>query len=324
VAGNVIRDNGSGGIYVSDSTGCQVGLNVIIDNSGDGVLISGSTAVGNPIAGNSIARNGRRGIEFVDGGNTELPAPVISAASGTGASGTACANCLVEVFSDDVDEGKIFHGTATADASGNWTYVGALYGPFVTATPTDRAFNTSEFSLPMSIAGPACVDDAWEDNDSRAAAAPITPGDYPGLQICSGDDDWFAVELQAGDDVTFTILLEDDVGDLDMQLFSPAAGCNDMVEYSKSTDDEQIAHTAAQSGTYRLRIYGFQSAQNGYDLEVQRALPLPPTPTPTCSPTASQTPTGTPSRTATPTRTATATPTPTAMATAIGGYVDDN
>ena len=46
----------------------------------------------------------------------QLTPPVITA-SGS-ASGTACANCTVAVYSDDADEGRVYHGSVVADGSG--------------------------------------------------------------------------------------------------------------------------------------------------------------------------------------------------------------
>jgi hypothetical protein len=62
--------------------------------------------------------------------------------------GTACANCTVEVFSDNSDEGEVYEDRAIADGGGNWTLDkgAALTGPRLTATATDAAGNTSEFS----------------------------------------------------------------------------------------------------------------------------------------------------------------------------------
>jgi hypothetical protein len=78
---------------------------------------------------------------------------VITTGSATQVSGTACPNCTVEVFSDAEDEGAIYEGTTTANASGNWTLTkpGGLAGPYVTATATDGGGNTSEFSAPVSV-----------------------------------------------------------------------------------------------------------------------------------------------------------------------------
>lgn len=82
-----------------------------------------------------------------------LPAPVIRAVDGTSVSGTACANCTVEVFSDDEDEGGIYEGTAIAGASGAFVFrkPDGLTGPYITATATDRDGNTSEFSQPVRL-----------------------------------------------------------------------------------------------------------------------------------------------------------------------------
>jgi hypothetical protein len=78
---------------------------------------------------------------------------VITTASATQVSGTACANCTIEVFSDANDEGALYEGTTTANSSGNWTFTKAsgLTGPYVTATATDANSNTSEFSAPVSV-----------------------------------------------------------------------------------------------------------------------------------------------------------------------------
>jgi hypothetical protein len=74
-------------------------------------------------------------------------------ATSSSITGTACAGCTVEIFSDAEDEGRIFEGTAVADASGNFTFTraGLLTGPNITATATDHKGNTSEFSAPKRI-----------------------------------------------------------------------------------------------------------------------------------------------------------------------------
>jgi hypothetical protein len=62
--------------------------------------------------------------------------------------GTACANCTVEVFSDSSDEGEVYEGQTTAGGAGDFTFNkgSALAGPNIMATATDADGNTSEFS----------------------------------------------------------------------------------------------------------------------------------------------------------------------------------
>jgi len=148
---NSITENGTAGVYVKDGAGNYILSNEIASNTQDGVLVSGATATGNSILGNSIHHNGYKGIKLVDGGNTELAAPIITTANAGGASGTGCAGCTVHLFSDSADEGETYQGFASVDGSGHWTYAGALTGPNVTATNTDAGSNTSEFSTPYTL-----------------------------------------------------------------------------------------------------------------------------------------------------------------------------
>jgi CSLREA domain-containing protein len=170
VLGNYIGTNASGtsalpnngdGVYVFNvSNNNMIGgqatdeANLIAFNGMHGVEIHGSYgAARNTITHNRIHSNGGKGIALLSGGNGGLAAPVITTASTTQVSGTACANCRVEIFSDAADEGAIYEGMTAANAAGNWTFSkpGGLSGPYLTATATDGAGNTSEFSAPFSV-----------------------------------------------------------------------------------------------------------------------------------------------------------------------------
>jgi len=156
IVGNYIGTNAAGiapppvpnrghGIYLFDGAHHNtIGPdNLIAYNTGDGVRVDGEATLYNTITQNGITSNGGLGIENINGGNTELPPPVITGVGSV--EGTACPNCTVEVFSDTDGEGGVYEGTTTADAAGNWTWPGTARGPFVTATSTDGDGNTSEF-----------------------------------------------------------------------------------------------------------------------------------------------------------------------------------
>lgn len=161
VGGNYVGTNASGadlgntshGIYLeSGARTNEIGPgNVIAFNSGDGVRVDGNTTRYNTITATQIYSNTLLGIENINGGNTELPPPVIIGTSPI--TGTACSNCVVQVFSDYDNEGRIYHGSTTADVAGNFAYSGSVTGPRITATATDSAGNTSEFSVPMEGGG---------------------------------------------------------------------------------------------------------------------------------------------------------------------------
>jgi len=91
-----------------------------------------------------------------------LGAPSISKAScqtqvqtQTEVNGTGCADCVIEIFSDSANEGRLYEGSTTANGAGAFTWKGILHGPHVTATSTTSTAATSPFSAPFNIGG--CV-----------------------------------------------------------------------------------------------------------------------------------------------------------------------
>jgi titin len=133
LSGNLIGGTGAGE------------ANVIAHNGNNGV-----EGFPTEIRANSIHSNGSQGISN-DAGSP--PPPVITAAGS--ASGTACAGCTIDIFSDGEDEGRVYHGSTVADGAGNWIFSGSVVGPNITATATQfsqltNEFATSEFSAPFA------------------------------------------------------------------------------------------------------------------------------------------------------------------------------
>ncbi len=145
VYSNFIASNTWQGVGISNSVGCQVLFNSIYSNTQDGVRIDGATATGNQIWGNSIFKNGGKGIELMNGGNTEIAAPTITTASATSVSGAAPSAVLVVECYQTAEVRDDFLGHAFV-SSGQWTYPGVITGPNVTALGRDIDNNTSEFS----------------------------------------------------------------------------------------------------------------------------------------------------------------------------------
>jgi hypothetical protein len=144
--------NGMDGVHIEATSNTVGGSypedgNIIAFNNGDGVQVR--TYPGNTIRRNAIYGNFGPGIYLADGGNDLLAAPAITGVLPGSVSGTACPGCVVEIFSDEEAEGQVYEGFTSADGSGNWMWTGELVGPYVTATATDGAGNTSPFSAPQ-------------------------------------------------------------------------------------------------------------------------------------------------------------------------------
>ncbi|MGI8967779.1 MAG: hypothetical protein ACR2GA_01575 [Chloroflexota bacterium] len=188
-AGTAAVPNSAYGIWVAgSSTGERVVANTIANN-GVGVFVgTGSCggASGMPhvaISQNSIFSNGGAarcgpgglGIDLAPQGtvncstappgpNDYTPCLVITAATTTHVSGTACAACTVEIFraTNEADdqahgEGKTYLGTAVADGIGNWSITGLTLtsGQQITATATTPGSpgpaETSEFATNVAV-----------------------------------------------------------------------------------------------------------------------------------------------------------------------------
>jgi titin len=152
------HDNGIGG--PADGAG-----NIIGFNGNDGVLIN--TGAGNAILHNSIFGNGNLGIELLNGGNHNQPAPQLTSALAGGGvttvAGTLTAQAsttyTLEFFAaDSSGQGQQFLGsvTVTTDASGVAVFSLDLAGEQpsgqpITATATAPGNDTSVFSAPVFV-----------------------------------------------------------------------------------------------------------------------------------------------------------------------------
>jgi CSLREA domain-containing protein len=188
VAGTVVRDNwigvspsgmpmpnkGAGVQPQGTSPGWRIGPgNTIAFNGNNGVRVINVDTDRNTITRNSIFSNTGLGIDIDPlnipnqndagdadmGANDQLNFPVIRTATPQQVSGTACGGCTVEVFVADsgansYGEGKTFLGSTTAGSGGGFSLAvsGLTAGKYVTATATDTAGNTSEFSLNIRVA----------------------------------------------------------------------------------------------------------------------------------------------------------------------------
>jgi hypothetical protein len=164
--------NGSNGVAVTGGAhdnavgGTASGAgNVIAYSGNDGVLID--TGTGNAVSQNSIFANVNLGIELLNHGNNDEPAPQLdSAVAGGGVTvvqgtftGQALTTYTLEFFvADPSGQGQLFLGSLTVTTDDNGVAVFAFtfgaelpLGALLTATATDPANNTSAFSQTVAV-----------------------------------------------------------------------------------------------------------------------------------------------------------------------------
>ncbi len=131
----------------------------------------------------------------------------------------------------------------------------------------------------LTIRGvPPCPggDDESEDDDTPETAKPLQKGGQPmELRRCGGDDDWFRLELPAGEKAQVQAAFVHGDGDLVLEAFD-VEDTNDPLEHSDESSDEQpgegVVLEAEEDapGVWLLRITGATAAAtNFYVLQVQ-------------------------------------------------------
>jgi parallel beta-helix repeat protein len=128
VQANTVAFNASHGVQVTDGQRNTLRRNSVYSNSGDGIVLTGT-------------------------GNAQLAAPALASDPVTGISGTACVSCTVELFADAGDEGRFYLDSRVTGETGSFAFgqMCPLAGLGFTATATDLAGNTSEFSAPEAM-----------------------------------------------------------------------------------------------------------------------------------------------------------------------------
>jgi len=170
---------------------------------------------------------------------------------------------LVELSGSPTDNEKITH-TAAKDGT---------YAVGVGMPPNARAEGNGYWLQISAAATPlACLDDAFEDNDTRETAAAVSlPFSQPGLAVCfePQDEDWFSFPLSTGAAVQIDAIFSHDDGNINIRLFRDGTP----VAQSISLDDnEKIAFTATADGTYTVQVDPlpdpFSDPGNTYALEI--------------------------------------------------------
>ncbi len=163
-AGNVIAGNGAAGVFVNSGTGIAIQRNSIFSNAGLGIDLAPIGVNANQPTNPAVGPNNLQNYPVLTGVTTTNG---VTTVTGTLHS-TPSSSITIELFSNTVadpsgnGQGRTFAGsvTVTTNASGDATFSTATLAPvalnsILSATATDGAGNTSEFSANLVNAAPS-------------------------------------------------------------------------------------------------------------------------------------------------------------------------
>jgi len=97
-------------------------------------------------------------------------------------------------------------------------------------------------------------------------APQLSTGEHGPYQIADGEEHYFAVDLDEGDQLEVTMMFTHDEGDLDIRLYDPS---ETSVDSGTSVDNnETVGTTAAEAGIHYINPYGWAGATNEYSLDI--------------------------------------------------------
>ena len=145
---------------------------------------------------------------------------------------------------------------------------------------SDEENNIVEHDGDLTIGGLicACIPDSFENNDSPATAAFLSPtiGSFEDLTMCDSNVDYYLIPLLDQETVRVAIDFDGDRGDLEMKLF--ALDFSSELDLSSTAGDrEEVSYFRVPGrGNYLLRVRGTtDDDRNVYDLQLDVSTPDP-------------------------------------------------
>ena|GEM_PF-2924313 len=146
-----------------------------------------------------------------------------------------------------------------------------------------KAADTNVYTLRANIREnptAVCLDDGFEPNNTASAAtrAPNVTGNLaPSLSICSGDNDWYVINLGPNEGLAAEIGFQPEA-DLDFKLYAPGSTSATTTPIRASTGlstREFLAWRSSQAGDYLLQVQGINERQTSpYELRISRTPPF--------------------------------------------------
>ncbi len=179
---------------------------------------------------------------------------------------TNCTSSLASSGSVSDNEGFTFQNTSGSAIS-------AVIEVIVWSGSASDCNNYDLDAVVSPLFDPCMVpDDSLEENDSCAAAAPVSEGSSAGLFVSKTDEDWYSIGVDNSETLDVSILFTHADGDMDLEIYVDCMGS--AVDSSESvTDNESITwlNNTGSRANVLIRAFvwsGSSSDCNTYDLSV--------------------------------------------------------
>lgn len=201
------------------------------------------------------------------------------------------ANLDLALYDRFGNEIAIDDGAGSSEVVEECLPAGTYYVRVFSSGMGDNTYDMLLDVTPGTCAAPSCQDDSFEPDDTTGQATVVDldagPFEATNRMICSGDDDFYAVDLDTGDTLVVDLLFTHSLPNEDLDLhFLNAAGvdltpCSEDDPWSctasqgQSADsDEHFEWTVSQGGCAPCRYYvvvrGWAGSQNDYDIEISK------------------------------------------------------
>ena len=118
--------------------------------------------------------------------------------------------------------------------------------------------------------GNACTDDDNEPNDDDATATPVDVDDLLRNQgITSSSDDWYLVEIPAGDSIRVTLTFAHAAGDLRFRVYNQFLDLFGTVDSSNDGETSLITNDDPTPLEVYIQVEQMSGACNLYDISFQ-------------------------------------------------------
>ena len=109
-----------------------------------------------------------------------------------------------------------------------------------------------DLSVTRELRPSECDPDPFEPNDGMDDARAMTAAWYEGFTLCPSDDDWYAIDAAAGEEIEILVDFFDTEGDVFAALFDPNG--EEIAVGDSSDDDEHLVAVAPETGRYLLHV----------------------------------------------------------------------